>query len=99
MYPHLIKILVNMFMDNIPGFMYSDCIKPESDWQWPENAAELETMAAKLTDEEKETMAAGELGECQDVISKYQCRELNDFLAEVFDGDLWGNFHHDDLDN
>lgn len=88
-YPNLTYALRELAGDN--GML----MKPDHDWQWPENAAELEAFAAKMTQQELETIAAGEQDEQAAVIERYEAWPLDKFLAEALDGDLTENFFVD----
>lgn len=91
MYPHTTEILNIMHHDNY-GTMYKEFVKPQDKWKWPKNAADIEVQAAKLSEEEKETMAAGEHTEMLAVVKKHKCKMLHEFLNDVFDGELSSNF-------
>lgn len=97
-YPHLTKILSEMFSDNY-GSMLTDFVKPRSKWIWPNDVSQLEVMASKLSADEKLVYAAGEDSEQKAITKKHKCKPLNNFLCAVFDGDLNGNFCHDGTDN
>ena len=73
---------------------------PQKQWQWPENAKELEFFAVRLTEEERKNLigvGAQELLEatartCSEALREDQALVLSDFLDSVFDGDLISSF-------
>ena|SRR5690606_16184707 len=91
-YPNLKEVVKSMLLDNF-GHRYDYYVKPESEWEWPEHADELEKAAKGLTEEEVETLAGGDYDEQEELITeKPELAPLRVFLSQVFDGPLTSNF-------
>ena len=90
-YPKLTYVLKEMFSDNYE--MLTDAhVKPKLLWVWPDNADELEEEASRLTREELFVMAGACEDEITPIVEKHKCQKLDQFLDDVFDGDLTPNF-------
>lgn len=86
MYARLTKALQIMALDN------GMSTKPLHDWEWPDNANDLEAIAQVLTDGELETLVAGEEIEQRAIVVENNADALHGFLNNAFDGPLTDNF-------
>lgn len=90
-YPLLTSMVEELARDNY-GIDAGRFVKPRRSWVWPAEAAELEAQAAKLSEDERLTLACGEHTEQLAVIRKHGVASLSEFMAAVFDGVLHYNF-------
>jgi hypothetical protein len=60
---------------------------------WPDCSSEMETMAAQLTQKEKETVAADESSIADEVMNRKGLQKLHLFLNDAFDGQYTDNFY------
>lgn len=93
-YPLLTEMMQEMALDNY-GNLTDEFLKPEDEWEWPDNAEFLEQQASELTEDERIELCAGEDGVIQRIIKRRDCNALWDFTCHVFDGHLHRNFYYD----
>lgn len=84
-FPHMYKILEELATDNgmhwQPEITESEIV-----------LANYEAKAVQLTDEEKMILAAGDYDEQQQIVQRTGFHDLDEYLGEVFDGELRTKF-------
>lgn len=90
-YPLLTAMIRELARDNY-GTQAAAHTRPETEWVWPADANHLESLAARLTADERSTLVAGEESEQQAVIRRLGVEPLWQFVCDVFDGPLSGHF-------
>lgn len=87
-YPKLTDLIYGMA--NASGIKH----KKYADWVFPEECDELESLAAKLTETEKQLIIRGEYAPMQELLKQSsELRPLDTFLNEVFEGKYFNHFY------
>ncbi len=81
-YPQL-KLAIQMLAED-SGLSMRD----ESKWVWPAGVEALEEEASRLSQYQLDILSSGERESAERIINEYQVHALDEFLEEVFQGDL-----------